>query len=137
MKYKLSRPCTYHKYCAGFGRYNLVRARSIPKLSMVPSTYLSTYVPPQQFAVSEEKTGHESSNPSAAGAGGGGWGQWWGRGRGSRERLVTEAVDLTFRLVMSGDIALTALRAHPRLVAALRRVADGGGQRLQYDTKVG
>lgn len=40
---------------------------------------------------------------------------WWGRGRRvSRERLVEEALELTFRLVMSGDAALEALKVWGR-----------------------
>lgn len=40
-----------------------------------------------------------------------GWVWWWGRGRRvSRERLVEEALELTFRLIMSGDVALDALK---------------------------
>lgn len=40
-----------------------------------------------------------------------GWVWWWGRGRRvSRERMVEEALELTFRLVMSGDAALDALK---------------------------
>lgn len=40
-----------------------------------------------------------------------GWVWWWGRGRQiSRERLVEEALELTFRLIMSGDVALDALK---------------------------
>ena len=69
-------------------------------------------------------------------AGGGGWGSWWGRGKVSRQRLVEEALELTFRLVMSGDTAVELLKVDKPLVAALRRVAEGG-QRLQYDAKVG
>eukprot|EP00904_Undaria_pinnatifida_P002141 jgi/Undpi1/11928/HiC_scaffold_4.g01627.m1 len=67
-------------------------------------------------------------------AGGGGWGSWWGRGKVSRQRLVEEALELTFRLVMSGDTAVELLKVDKPLVAALRRVAEGG-QRLQYDAK--
>ena len=81
----------------------------------------------------DEGSDRESAN---AATGTTGWGRWWGRGRVSRERLVGEALELLFRLVMSGDVALTALRAHAPLVAALRKVADGGGQRLLYDDRV-
>lgn len=84
------------------------------------------------MAIEEEELEHEAANLAAAG----GWWWWWGKGRVSRARLVEEALELTFRLVMSGDVALTAMRQHPLLIAALRRVADGGGQRLQYDAKV-
>lgn len=59
--------------------------------------------------------------PGGAGAGGGGaggssgWVWWWGRGRRvSRERLVEEALELTFRLIMSGDAALDALKVNAR-----------------------
>lgn len=84
-------------------------------------------------ALEEEEFEHEAVSLST----GGGWGWWWGHGRVSRERLVEEALELTFRLVMSGDVALEALQGDAMLIAALRRVADGGGQRLQYDAMVG
>ncbi|CAN0022222.1 unnamed protein product, partial [Ectocarpus sp. 4 AP-2014] len=55
--------------------------------------------------------------PDGGSSGGGGeggssgWVWWWGRGRRvSRERLVEEALELTFRLIMSGDAALDALK---------------------------
>lgn len=48
---------------------------------------------------------------AGAAGGGSGWVWWWGRGRRvSLERLVEEALELTFRLVMSGDAALNALK---------------------------
>lgn len=66
----------------------------------------------------------------------GGWSWWWDRGRVSRERLVEEALELILGLLMSGDVALDALRASEPMVAALRRVSEGSGQRLQYDEEV-
>lgn len=83
-------------------------------------------------AVEEEGLEQKAANLAA----GGGWWWWWGRGRVSRERLVEEALELTFRLVMSGDVVLNVMKEDAGLVAALRRVAEGGGQRLQYDAKV-
>lgn len=64
-----------------------------------------------------EEEGLEQKAAASAGVGqgkeggGSGWVWWWGRGRRvSRERLVEEALELTFRLVMSGDVALDALK---------------------------
>ncbi|CAN0509471.1 unnamed protein product, partial [Ectocarpus sp. 12 AP-2014] len=80
--------------------------------------------------------------PGGGSSGGGGeggssgWVWWWGRGRRvSRERLVEEALELTFRLIMSGDEALDALKVDEDLVSAIKRVAEGGGQKLQYDSR--
>ncbi|CAM9578414.1 unnamed protein product, partial [Ectocarpus sp. 13 AM-2016] len=80
--------------------------------------------------------------PGGGSSGGGGeggssgWVWWWGRGRRvSRERLVEEALELTFRLIMSGDAALDALKVDEDLVSAIKRVAEGGGQKLQYDSR--
>ena len=48
-----------------------------------------------------------------------GWVWWWGRGRRvSRERLVEEALELTFRLIMSGDVALDALKVKVTCVSS-------------------
>lgn len=82
--------------------------------------------PPCQVALEEEGLEQQAATQAAAmfpgGSGGGGgaggssgWVWWWGRGRRvSRERLVEEALELTFRLIMSGDAALDALKVSAR-----------------------
>ncbi|CAM9728893.1 unnamed protein product, partial [Hapterophycus canaliculatus] len=92
-----------------------------------------------EVALEEEGLEQKAAASARVGQGRGGSSGWvWWRGRGrrvSRERLVEEALELTFRLIMSGDVALEALKVDKKLVAALKRVAEGGGQRLQYDSK--
>ncbi|CAM9839223.1 unnamed protein product [Ectocarpus sp. 6 AP-2014] len=97
-----------------------------------------------EVALEEEGLEQQAATQAAAmfpggrgGAGGSsGWVWWWGRGRRvSRERLVEEALELTFRLIMSGDAALDALKVDENLVSAIKRVAEGGGQKLQYDSR--